>query len=891
MPNVKPGESKDEYIPRCISSIMGSETDDEKQAYAICNGLWEKHMKKKKEADTSLEKKLRDISTAFYQQFQSSLSKDEIYNLWLIETFDDYIVVGEGEEFFKITYQVTDGEYQFQSKNDWQKVEQQYIPVRESSIRVLEANNKSGSSWDIVVIGPDKPSDIIRVDDEVYIRSKNGYIYSAYALRESVELWEGAKVYDNHLTDQAFIETGGMRSPSKEWLGNIVEPYWDEDSLSVRGKFKVVDEGLRKKLINAEEEQVLETIGLSIDAWVNTEPITLEGNTVDVVTHIVQATSVDLVAEPAAGGRILRALAGLIKKEAIMPDEIFTVDQKEELKTLIGDTISSVVAEQLPEQVATAVEAALEKKAKEASPPADDEPEEDTPEGNPPADDKPDPAETDQVAEATTKALEAIQAETKKFETMQKVAECKVLLAENLRSSGLPAEFQTLLKRQFEGQVFKPEELEAAIKAQRDALMPLIETGQVTLPKGTNIQVLPITESDRYELAFMRLVMGATAFNELTKKEADYHKAGAVRRFIESGRPALPRVTRLSEFYTQYTEDYDYQGIMRNKRILEAAGTTSSLSSIVKNTVNLMLANDYNARHQWWNAVVRNEDVDTLDQATLVRFHGLDTLSVVPEGQAYRELSLSDEEETAVYVKKGDFIGITLETFLQDKLGVLRRLPNKLSIAWFNTISKLVSAVFTTASGVGPTLADTGVLFNATPLTTAGGHANLLTAAFSHTAFSAVRTAMRKQTDQPLGAGERLNIMPMTVLCPADLETTVELLEMSELIPTQNAGSGTEIQSANTFRGKFSHEVVPHWPDTNNWAAVADPAVFPAIWLIWLRGRRSPEVYTADSETAGSMFTHDTIRLKTRMFTFRKSATEDCAPVSDWRGLHKSNVA
>jgi hypothetical protein len=84
--------------------------------------------------------------------------------------------------------------------------------------------------------------------------------------------------------------------------------------------------------------------------------------------------------------------------------------------------------------------------------------------------------------------------------------------------------------------------------------------------------------------------------------------------------------------------------------------------------------------------------------------------------------------------------------------------------------------------------------------------------------------------------------------------------------------------------------VVPTWTDTNNWAAVADPNIAPAIWLIYPRGQRTPQIFTADGELGGAMFTNDELRFKVRLMTYRFSATYDCAPVSDFRPLHKSNV-
>ena len=98
------------------------------------------------------------------------------------------------------------------------------------------------------------------------------------------------------------------------------------------------------------------------------------------------------------------------------------------------------------------------------------------------------------------------------------------------------------------------------------------------------------------------------------------------------------------------------------------------------------------------------------------------------------------------------------------------------------------------------------------------------------------------------------------------------------------------MQTRSFLQGTFEPVVVPHWTDADNWAAIADPAMFPAIWLIWLRGRRTPELFSADDERAGAMFTNDTLRYKARMFGARFSSTYDTAPVGDFRPLHKSNV-
>jgi len=139
----------------------------------------------------------------------------------------------------------------------------------------------------------------------------------------------------------------------------------------------------------------------------------------------------------------------------------------------------------------------------------------------------------------------------------------------------------------------------------------------------------------------------------------------------------------------------------------------------------------------------------------------------------------------------------------------------------------------------------------------------------------------------------RLNITPRYLLVPVDLEATAKQIVMSEMVPSQSGGatSGGELQTRNILQGALETIVVPAWTDANDWALVADPAQFPAIYLIWLRGRRTPELFSAEDERAGSMFTNDELRFKVRLFGFRFSSTYHCAPVADFRPLHKNNVS
>lgn len=727
--------------------------------------------------------------------------------------------------------------------------------VLEAKISTTPEKKLTGKEWEITIVGPKTPEDIITLEGQVYIRSLNGRLYSAKALEEQVSIWEGVKIYDNHLTDKQFEDNGGMRSTAKEWLGTIKSPWWDAKESKVKAIYKASDQAFIDKLKLAQENEILDSIGLSMDAFViYGKPLSYEGQQYQVIEGFEQANSVDSVGNPAAGGSFDRMIASQtidIKKESIMDEEL-----KSQVTDLVKGEITAALSG-IPGMVKTALTEAMQSGTEEANP----ETEKEAP--------KADPVQVDPaIAEATKEA---------------RLARSELMLERKLTAAKLNAPLEKTVREAFSGKVIIETELDAMVKNLKEAQVLSDPTGKVT-GAGGRVEV-GLNEEDKFDIELTRMIMGNTAFRELESLTDDrvaerVQEHRGYNAWIKQAKPNTGRYGKISHLlYDRFGGD-----LLIDARAYETA-TTSSLASVTKNTVNIMVAADYSQKENWYEPLVSTEEVDTIDDATLVREYGVSALSIVPEGDTYTELTMADEEETASFVKNGNFIGVTLETLLKDKVQAIRRIPRLLSNAWYNTLSDYVSGVFTTNTAAGPVLSDTGALFNSTALTSAGGHANLLTTALSFTAFSAARTAMRKQTDQPLGAGRKLLIEPKFLLVPVDLETTALQIRNSEREP------GVTDNSVSPFFQKFEVVVVPTWTDTNNWALVGDPKQHPAIWNIFPRGQRTPFLATADSDTSGAMFTNDTMRFKIRMMSFRFSATYSTAPVGAFAPLHKSNVA
>lgn len=415
------------------------------------------------------------------------------------------------------------------------------------------------------------------------------------------------------------------------------------------------------------------------------------------------------------------------------------------------------------------------------------------------------------------------------------------LLTVKLAASGLPEPAAQRVRNSLAGQT-DPAAMDKAI-ADMKALIASLNPNPVQGHGGVQVTMNPL---DRIQLAADRL-------------------------FGVQGVPDhAPRLSGIRELYLTLTGDEGMTGVFNPEgvRIAEANVTTSTFASVVKNALNKVLLQAYNVRPRWWEPIAWQEDFDNLNQITWMKTGGIGDLPSVSEGDAYTELSWSDTEETASFVKKGGYIGITLEAIDRDNVAALRRAPRELGNAAWRTLSGLVAALFTANSGTGPQMSDGYYLFDATH------HGNLRTADLSLDEWGNVVTAMFEQQEPT--SGKPLAIRPAFCLVPIELEKTALTLFGSPNAP------GTGDNDINPYYRTARVIVVPEWTDANNWAAAADPNDCPGICIGYRYGRQ-PELFVADQPLVGSMFTNDEIRLKVRFFL--------AVGVADYRPLHKNNVA
>lgn len=425
-----------------------------------------------------------------------------------------------------------------------------------------------------------------------------------------------------------------------------------------------------------------------------------------------------------------------------------------------------------------------------------------------------------------------------------------------LRNAALP---DATTNRLAAGQYDTPQQLADAINEARDELAALSAEGVIDIgdeaPRGSHIQ-LGMSGYDEFEAAYRALLAG-------TRPQGNVRPLSGVR-----------------EAYLMLSGDYQMTGMYHPDRVQFASVNTSTMAALTADVLNKRVVNMFAEFPRWWEPFVTKQNFSNLNDAKWITLGGIGELPSVNEGAGYTELDWDDQLETSAFVKKGGYLGITLEAMDRDDTQRLRSAPGALARAAYLSLAKSIAAIFTSNAGVGPTMSDAKALFHA-------DHNNVGTNALTYANFVATRTAMRRQTE--LNSGEILGALaaPHFLLVPPELEGTAIQVLASEGEPgTANndvnwlaEGASRDARLAAAARKVI---VIDLWTDENDWAAVANPMYQPSIGLGYRYGE-APEIFSVASPTAGLMFTNDVMPIKVRYFF----AT---GPV-DWRGMYKHNVA
>lgn len=658
--------------------------------------------------------------------------------------------------------------------------------------RVLEAKGTDASGGRIFKVR------IIAAGD-----SKNGRRYPAAVLREAVGLYEGAKAYDHHRTDEELRTStinglvGSYRNVEASDKG------LDGDLVLLPGATHTA-EALDASLL-AQTAGLPPLVGVSHDAMTVLKPVTSGGRRLMEAVAITKVNSADVVADPAAGGKATRVLAG--GTEPINTDPAGEAGQSTQESQVKPEELLAAFKTLTPEQLAGV---GLVRAGESTITPPVVEPEKTVP-------------------ERTAEAGEPKTSWSAKAMIRGKVDEAglPVAVVESL-TEALP---DRIIESDVDGQIAALKKAMGVIE--RADLVPTV-TAQVT------------------QEARDKKVAALDAFF-----------AGDFSNGYRSFRGAWQDVTG-SRVGALDSEDVNRQVLRESFGGGFASGTRSTESmdsttwaQVLGDSVTRRLVAEYsNPSLQTWRMIVSSiMPVADFRTQRVSRVGGYGTLPTVNQGAPYQPLtSPGDEEATYTLTKKGGTEDVTLEMIANDDVRAISKIPGKLGRAAAQTLYRFV---FDLLSGNATCTYDSVALFHD------GSHGNTDTsAALSQTTLSAGRRRMIEQTAYG-DTSEVLGLTPKLLIVPPELEELAFQLTTSAVaVPATPAGASDtpNIHQANGLKSLL----VPYFTDANDWFLCASTQDVPTIEVGFYQGRENPELFTQADSNVGSVFNSDVFTWKIR---------------------------
>lgn len=294
------------------------------------------------------------------------------------------------------------------------------------------------------------------------------------------------------------------------------------------------------------------------------------------------------------------------------------------------------------------------------------------------------------------------------------------------------------------------------------------------------------------------------------------------------------------------------------RRVL-ASMSTSDFPQITSNVAGRALRRAYESYADTWRLWCAVGSVSDFKAHPRIQLGSFNSLEVIPEGGEYKFGNMGEESESIRAQTKGKAIKLTRQLIVNDDLGAFVTRAQRLGRAAARTINEDAYKLLTSgASNNGPTLSDTGQLFNSTAVTTAGGHANLVASgtAPSIASIAAMRAAMRQQKD--LSGRETLNLAPAVILAPTALEVGIW-----EILNSTADPASSNSNKRNFVRDVAGLELVtdPYLDgiSTTAWYTVTNPMDAPLIEIDFLDGVQMPFI---DEDVE---FLTDALLMKVRM--------------------------
>jgi hypothetical protein len=380
---------------------------------------------------------------------------------------------------------------------------------------------------------------------------------------------------------------------------------------------------------------------------------------------------------------------------------------------------------------------------------------------------------------------------------------------------------------------------------------------------GASVTISP---RDKMQAALDRLFGLAKPDPMRARDEEERLRLLGVHRAYES---CVPPFNSLPQAYEAFGGDDSRFGSFQKGRVTEEINS-GTFPLALGNTLGRLLASDYGMPDYGEELIIGSRKRSDLRQqrAAIVGYFG-DLSDVDPEMADYLDPAPPGEVGAPYAVgQKGNILTLTRRAFLNDDIGLFRRLVGRMGRAARRTHARYCWAPF-----INNVLLYDGVAFFD------GAHANLGAAVLGLSNVQAAIAAIRSQTE--LNSGERIPFAgPFHLWVPLQLEFA------ADQVAVQCAPLVERVRPS--YPSAPVGKVVPHvnalFTDTNDWVLTVPPTDCELLEMAYVNGNEEPEVvFAGQTPSEGVMFRSEKLQYKIRH--------EYGGVIVDYRGAYKSQVA
>lgn len=743
------------------------------------------------------------------------------------EVFDDYVIVAKGDKLWRVDYTMAD-DGSVTLAGDLQQVRQVYQPITQEGA-VLGPLGDDGKPFVVQEAAADGAAPALpdgRKWGVVIIEegmSKNRNRYAGKVLTKAAGKYEGAPVFIDHVESagpwgrSGTGKVGFIKGVQVAMIGGTQE---SAGKLALVGTLVVTKPGLRQEMVDAWTEGH-ELFGLSHSIQGDGAAGVDAGGPFYDVTRIEKVESVDLVVNPAAGGRLMRLVAGGGPAATLEGDGRMLTKLIEAIKAS-GNAAAIKALEALGNSPTEDGVLAIYQGLIPANPPA--------------------PTRTE--ATRTDPAPVVVEQPTRQGFTL---TEADWVSA---RRDAVQGSLDSILAG-----VSLPDPVKANIRKHFEALITEATT-TAALPTKAAIQA---HVQNQVELFGQLAEQGLSTFGSRPRIEIveDSRKKFEARLddFFDTSKPAQS----IRTLYVDMTGDTGFTGKVTREvqqRLTEAIGT-ATFDQVMGDSITRRMLAEYKLQvdlNNWRGVIADVVPLSDFRTQRRIRMGGYGNLPLVGQGAPYLQLTTpSDEEATYAPAKRGGTESVTLEAIQNDDIGIIRRIPQRLARSAAQTLHEFVWDFLANNSAVYDSVALAAV-----------GHNNIVTTALSGSNLSSLRLKLKQQTD--MTNGKRLGLKASHLIVPSELEELAwQYITADRALPDSSLAAQAAPAAPNPVRRQgLNLVVVDYWTDANNYWVTADPSQGPMMEVGFLNGREEPELFVQDLPNVGSMFTHDTITWKIR---------------------------